>query len=138
MDKRFANAEHRHELKVSTGILTDHLAVMGYEVVVPFATSTPCLRRVMRPNDTVAEQASTLLVADTKCSTLPSGDGVSPFLLFLRMDEDDQCELALWAKKTRSKVCIVRATKSEQTIDTLLSDVQGSFLSIDEYAYRYC
>ncbi len=136
MDKRLSNAEHRHELKVSTGILTDHLAIMGYEIVLPFETSFPCLRRVMRPNNTVAEQASTLLVADTKCTTLPSEDGVSPFLLFLRSNEDEQCDQAIWAKKTRSKVCIVRATKSGQDIDTLLSDIQGSFLSIDDYAYR--
>ncbi len=136
MGKCSISTDRSHDLKVSTGILSDYLVKAGYEIITPFKTNIPCLRRVMFFSNNIEEQASTLFVADLNQKLLPDKDGSSPFLLFLPYNEEAQSKPAEHPTLLRSKACVVRATQSTQSVETLMSDIQGCLLSVDEYAYK--
>lgn len=136
METRFANAERSHDLKVSAGILSDYLIHAGYKLVKPFATNLPCLRGVVPYSNNASEQVSTLLVASTSFQKLPQENGSSPFLLFLEYNEQAPSQHIQQLEQTRSKMAIVQATTPCQSIDTLIADIQGCFLSLNEYAYK--
>lgn len=135
MEKRTANTERNYDLKVSTGILVDYLISEGYEIVSPFKVESPCIRRYARFEENATNQASTLFIASAQ-TDMPTEDGISPVVLFLEKEESVKNALVEKIIETRSKICIIKATKTDQSINHLFNDIQGCFLSIEEYAYK--